>query len=283
MKSKLTIKDRQLLSAYLDGQLSSLALRKLEKRLETSQELLAELESLRRTRVILRSLPQRGVPYNFTLTPAMVKSSQRPQSRLFPILSFSSAFALFIIMVSFIIELVPGLAVGPMSAPLITEEQLSVAKEMQIDETLTPMIILLEEKAPQMEGMGAEERVDRDEKIYPSPSAGLPGPTFMAEESAEMQEEKAIEAQPPAEPVIELAESEEEHYAAEDSISEVEEYPAPTTISGEEMEPTQPRTTVEQPPAQPTNQILYRRFFQAILVLVALITGFAAFYIKRMT
>ena len=70
------------LSAYLDGELSQRATRKLESHLATCPGCTAELEGLRETRATLRSLPEMPAPRSFTLTPEMARDA-RP-ARLAP-------------------------------------------------------------------------------------------------------------------------------------------------------------------------------------------------------
>ena len=71
MKTKLSTRDRQALSAYLDGQLAPRQRRRLEERLQQEPALQDALDGLRHTRSILRSQPKLRAPRNFTLTPEM--------------------------------------------------------------------------------------------------------------------------------------------------------------------------------------------------------------------
>src|SRR5512139_2880757 len=65
-------RDIELLSAYLDGELKPSHSIKLEARLKTDPELASVLNDLRVTRTLLRKLPSRKAPRNFTLTRKMV-------------------------------------------------------------------------------------------------------------------------------------------------------------------------------------------------------------------
>jgi hypothetical protein len=67
----------ELLSAYLDDQLSSRERERLEARLATDPALQAELEALRRTVSLVRALPSVPIPRNFILPQSM---AERPQS-----------------------------------------------------------------------------------------------------------------------------------------------------------------------------------------------------------
>ena len=77
VKNPLSSRDLELLSSYLDRQLSSQEQRRLEERLKLNPALQSALDELRRTRVILRSLPKVRAPRNFTLTPAMIPARRR--------------------------------------------------------------------------------------------------------------------------------------------------------------------------------------------------------------
>jgi len=66
----------ELLSAYLDDQLSSRERERLEERLATEPVLQAELEALRHTVSLVRDLPPVPIPRNFILPPSV---AERPQ------------------------------------------------------------------------------------------------------------------------------------------------------------------------------------------------------------
>ena len=108
MKAHLSPKDWQQISEYLDDQLTPKEKSRLEERIRIRPELSDGLEELRHTRLVLRSVPKRRVPHNFILTPEMVRP--RSLSRLFPVLSFSSALATVLIIVTLVIRLLPGSA-----------------------------------------------------------------------------------------------------------------------------------------------------------------------------
>ena len=65
-------RDLELLSSYLDGHLNPSEITRLEARLKTDPQLASVLTDLRATRSLLRKLPQRRAPRNFTLTRKMV-------------------------------------------------------------------------------------------------------------------------------------------------------------------------------------------------------------------
>ena len=104
MTIKISPRDWEAISAYLDGQLAPKERRQLEARLQTRADLRAALEELRHTRAVVRAhLPVRA-SRNFMLTPAMVgmRPSNRPAMRLFPAMRLASALSslLFIFVVA---------------------------------------------------------------------------------------------------------------------------------------------------------------------------------------
>jgi hypothetical protein len=100
--------DWEILSAYLDGQLSNREMEQVRQRLEAQPDLQRALDELQRTRMVLRSAPRRRVPHNFTLSPAMVPQ-RRPWLGLAPAFSFASALAVVLLVLSFAFTLLPGL------------------------------------------------------------------------------------------------------------------------------------------------------------------------------
>jgi len=120
MKTQLSPQDWQQLSAYLDGQLSTTEKERLETRLRTQTNLRTGLEEISQTRAVLRSVPHRKVPHNFTLTRAMVAEQTRRRSAWFPVLSFTSLASLVVLVaVSLLSQFQFGaLSAAPAAAPV---------------------------------------------------------------------------------------------------------------------------------------------------------------------
>jgi len=93
-------RDLELLSTYLDGQLSPSDSTRLETRLKTDPELDSVLTDLRAARTLLRKLPTRKAPRNFTLTRKMVGQNP-PLPRTYPWFRFASALATLLFFFSF--------------------------------------------------------------------------------------------------------------------------------------------------------------------------------------
>lgn len=106
-------RDLELLSSYLDGQLSPSDSARLEARLGRDPELRSVLRDLRGARSLLRQLPMRKAPRNFTLTPKMVGKNP-PLPRAYPAFRFTTALATLLLFISFGLNFLrPQLASAP--------------------------------------------------------------------------------------------------------------------------------------------------------------------------
>jgi len=106
-------RDIELLSAYLDGQLKPSDSARLESRLKSDPELVAVMDDLRAARNLLRRLPQRRAPRNFTLTRKMVGQNP-PLPRAYPFLRFATTLATLLLFFTFGLNfLAPQLAAVP--------------------------------------------------------------------------------------------------------------------------------------------------------------------------
>ena len=85
-------RDIELLSSYLDGQLKPSETARLETRISADPDLRAVLDDMRVARRLLRHLPMRKAPRNFTLTPKMVGKNP-PLPRSYPAFRFVTALA----------------------------------------------------------------------------------------------------------------------------------------------------------------------------------------------
>ena len=85
-------RDLELLSSYLDGQLSPSDSARLESRIAADPNLRAVMDDLREARSLLRRLPSRKAPRNFTLTRQMV-GQRPPMPRAYPAFRFVTTLA----------------------------------------------------------------------------------------------------------------------------------------------------------------------------------------------
>lgn len=105
-----SFRDVEQLSAYLDGELSQADAARLETRLVADPQLASVFEALRQSRALLRQLPQRRAPRDFTLTPKMV-GQKPPLPRAYPFFRFSTALAAVLLLFTFAIN-----AIGPITS-----------------------------------------------------------------------------------------------------------------------------------------------------------------------
>jgi hypothetical protein len=93
-------RDIELLSSYLDGQLSPSDSARLESRLNSDPALASAYNDLRAARSVLRRLPARKAPRNFTLTRKMV-GAEPPMPLSYSFFRFSSALATVLLVITF--------------------------------------------------------------------------------------------------------------------------------------------------------------------------------------
>lgn len=122
MKTRLSLKEWERLSAYLDGQLGERERRQVEEWLRTRPEVREAWHSLRQTRHVLRHAPRHRVPRNFTLTPAMA-GAPAPKPRPLFIWQLAPALAVFLVIVAVLIEFLPIGSTGPTAHPLLSAAQ----------------------------------------------------------------------------------------------------------------------------------------------------------------
>lgn len=108
--SQPSFRDVEMLSAYLDGQLSQVDSTRLESRIKTDPGLRSVYDDLRQSLSLLRKLPVRRAPHNFTLTPKMA-GIKPPLPRAFPIFRLASVLAAILFFFSYAVNLsVPTIA-----------------------------------------------------------------------------------------------------------------------------------------------------------------------------
>lgn len=108
-----TFRDVELLSAYLDGKLSQADSARLESRIKVEPDLRAILDDLSQSRALLRKLPKRRAPRNFTLTPQMA-GVKPPLPRAVPALRWATSLATLLLFATFAANaFAPSLAAAP--------------------------------------------------------------------------------------------------------------------------------------------------------------------------
>jgi hypothetical protein len=140
MTTKISPRDGELLSAYLDGQLAPRERADLERRLRGDPLLRAALVELHRTRTVLRSQPRLRAPRNFMLTPQMVGMPRRRTPSLYPTLRLASALAglLFVVLLVGDILTAPRQTAIPQEANLAAKQVEQAAPKRAVAPSITP-------------------------------------------------------------------------------------------------------------------------------------------------
>ncbi|GAB4482793.1 MAG: hypothetical protein OHK0031_05620 [Anaerolineales bacterium] len=131
-----TFHDIEQLSSLLDERLPEAQANRLHARLEQDADLRAAHENLRQARAILRQLPQRRAPRNFTLTRQMT-GVRAPTPRLFPAFQWASAltaiFFLFSLALNFpLMNAIPATEAPMLAAAPFAAESIPAATEMPL-------------------------------------------------------------------------------------------------------------------------------------------------------
>ena len=117
MTQTTSFRDVELISAYLDSQLSQAEKARLEARLKIEIQLRSTMDEMSYSRELLRKLPARRAPRNFTLSPKMA-GVKPPLPRAFPIFRMASALATVLFFFVFAANLaVPTWASNRLAAP----------------------------------------------------------------------------------------------------------------------------------------------------------------------
>ena len=284
----LSSSDWLLLSAYLDDQLSDVEKRQMDERLQSDPECLKALDSLRRTSSLLRSLPVRRAPRNFTLSAKSLPRKLIPS--FVSILRFSSAAAALLLVAAFALDLTqrtPLMTVRSASEDNLSAVAMESAKmpAAEVPEGEAPMIIFWQyfkgggaggpgagggSPATSSYGIGgggpAEEAlpeappmVEELPAAQPTPFAEMPAPEVIEEHQpeTEMQPQTAIEPEPltGSGPILGVRPSEEK--AAADEVIE---------------------TPLRQPPVQPAIPF---RLIEIVLAALLILTAIPAWLLKR--
>lgn len=99
----MNFRDVELLSTYLDGKLNLSDSTRLESRLSSDPNLRAVLEDMRQARGLLRRLPARKAPRNFTLTRKMA-GIKPPLPRSYFTFRFATALATLLLLCTFAVN-----------------------------------------------------------------------------------------------------------------------------------------------------------------------------------
>jgi len=226
------------LSAFLDGELKKSERQHLQTRLAQEPELRERLENLRKTKVLLGSLPHLDAPRNFTLTPEMVKVREKKQPWS-SVLQLASAMAAVFLVALVGLELVlntPHAYRANDAMPLM--ESASDVEEPAAE----PLIIW---GFPDSGGLGGAGGTDM--------KSGVVSESFSAEEplvgmddlSSDEAEETMVEMEAPAEGEPDDAVAEMETFAQEEDMEAEQDSPPLEADSDEEY--SQPEAEDPEP------------------------------------
>jgi hypothetical protein len=283
--------DWLLLSAYLDDQLSEVEKRQMDERLQSDPECRQALDSLRRTSMMLRSLPVRRVPRNFTLS---AQSSKKKIPSFVNILQFSSAAAALLLVVVFTLDLkqTPALMTASKAAedlqPAVVAMEAAKMPAAEAAETEAPMIIFWGAPAPIMGAYGKG-----------GGGGGAEGPGFYgvgggggASEEAVPEAVPLVEELPAAQPTPYAEMPAPEVFEAQPSGTELQTQaavvPEPLTGSGPILgvRPSEERAAaedvVEAPLRQPSTQpAIPFQLIEIVLAALMVLTAIPAWLLKR--
>jgi len=150
MTTRISPKEWEALSAYLDGQLSANDRIHLERLLTERPEMRVALKDLRSTRDFLRSQPSLRAPRNFTLSPQLagIRIIGRRSSLAFPVLSAVSALASILLILVFVGDLlITGAGPSPTFVAQAPMEEYPAVEEI-VPELFSPAEGELQEIPP---------------------------------------------------------------------------------------------------------------------------------------
>ena len=139
MLKNISDRDLELLSSYLDNQLSPSELKHLQARLVLEEKLQAALRELQRTKFILKALPYRTVPRDFTI-PLGVKRPRFDLYQYFQALRFSAVGSALVLIILLAMDFfLPSLKMASPTADLAAQApSAAVLTESSVEE---PVII----------------------------------------------------------------------------------------------------------------------------------------------
>ena len=295
----LSSNDWLLLSAYLDDQLSKIEKRQMDERLQSDPECRKTLEALRRTSSLLRSLPVRRAPKNFTLSAKTLP--KRPITPFIGFLRFSSAAAALLLVAAVALDLTQR---APLMSSIRAAEDAQPAVAMESakmtaaegPEDEAPMIIFWGAPAPMLGAYGKGGGGGGAEG--PGIGGGAPETNFYGVGGGGAAEEALPETAPLAEESAAVQETPIEEMPAPEVIEEQQPeveiqpqaaiMPEPLTGSGPILgvrpskESAAVDEVIEEPLRQPPAQsIIPFRLIEIILAALLLLTAIPAWLIKQ--
>lgn len=100
MKNEHNLRQYEMLSAYLDRQLTPREIAQVEAQIKQDSEMRTILEELRRTKQMLRAMPRLRAPRNFTLSPRA--AGIHPKKHTYPAYGWVSALATLVLVLTMV-------------------------------------------------------------------------------------------------------------------------------------------------------------------------------------
>ncbi|NTU83035.1 MAG: hypothetical protein HGA45_27315 [Chloroflexales bacterium] len=171
--SSLSERDSELLSAYLDKQLSVAETASLERRIEAEPTLQAELEGLRSTAAALRALEPLRPPRSFTLDPATAPKPRFYFSSAWVMQLGSGLAGLALVLLAAVQMLSTGALSASAPAPMAAKEATAAqapytATMIEPAPTAAPMLESVPQPAPTGPPAAPAAR-----QAQPAPTAGM--------------------------------------------------------------------------------------------------------------
>jgi hypothetical protein len=256
----MSISDRDLeaLSAYLDGELSEKEQARLEANIQRDEELRNTLERLQHTRTMMRSLPKLRAPRNYYLTPTMVGEKHKPR-RAFPVLRFASVLATLLLVLLFLgdVFVLPNQVMAPARTMQFAESAVEEVEQLELEaETI-------EGQLPEVPAEQSMDRLDMEGEAAPPAAEAMISPSVEPTPGLEKLLATALPA--PAEEMEDVIGGAAEPEEEPDLKIEMRDQ---ASTPADEIQPGIDLRTVV-------------RITELLLIVVALTTGFAAFFLYR--
>lgn len=166
MNERISRRDWEQLSAFVDDQLPARECARLEARLRTDSNLRQALDDLRMTSSAVKSLPRLHAPRNFTLTSETAGQRQKGAPRLFDTFRLASAISSALLAIVLVGDLlaVDRVSLAPyqeMVAPA-AERAVEATFEVEAVEEQAPSAMVLEAAPPEEIPPMAEESLEKE-------------------------------------------------------------------------------------------------------------------------
>jgi hypothetical protein len=162
MKAHISNRDWQQLSTYVDGQLDSRQIARLEARLTKESDLQSALDDLRLMKKGLRALPELRAPRNFTLTSEMADQAaqHRRSARLYNTYRLVSLLSSLLFVLIFLGD---NFAYGRLDTSPASQELAAPAAQRSVDD--------LQEAPAEAEALSSEEMETSEKATEAMPDA----------------------------------------------------------------------------------------------------------------